>query len=271
MTLTRLVPNGVRVKQGDTLAEFDRTKQLDDARDAQAKFDDLSHQVEQKQAEFRSNAEKRRADLQKAEADLAKAKLQLRRGSLLSDIDRLKNEAKAEDAQAHVESLIRSSHFHDLAEAAAIRVLELQRDRQKVGLERALINAERLVVRSPLAGMVALENVWRNGSMGHAQEGDQLFTGQSLTRIFDPEQMVVETMVGEPDGAILVAGSKAKVRLDAYPELTFDAHLVSASPVAASALGAPIKSFSARFRLEQSDPHLLPDLSAAVMIEGQQP
>jgi len=271
MTLTRLVPNGVRVKQGDTLAEFDRTKQLDDARDAQAKFDDLSHQVEQKQAEFRSNAEKRRADLQKAEADLAKAKLQLRRGSLLSDIDRLKNEAKAEDAQAHVESLIRSSHFHDLAEAAAIRVLELQRDRQKVGLERALINAERLVVRSPLAGMVALENVWRSGTMGHAQEGDQLFTGQSLTRIFDPEQMVVETMVGEPDGAILVAGSRAKVRLDAYPELTFDAHLVSASPVAASALGAPIKTFSARFRLEQSDPHLLPDLSAAVMIEGQQP
>ncbi len=61
------------------------------------------------------------------------------------------------------------------------------------------------------------------------------------------------------------------MRLDAYPELTFDAHLVSASPVAASALGAPIKSFSARFRLEQSDPHLLPDLSAAVMIEGQQP
>src|SRR6266566_5189750 len=202
MTLTRLVPNGVRVKQGDTLAEFDRTKQLDDARDAQAKFDDLSHQVEQKQAEFRSNAEKRRSDLQKAEADLAKAKLQLRRGSLLSDIDRLKNEAKAEDAQAHVESLIRSSHFHDLAEAAAIRVLELQRDRQKVGLERALINAERLVVRSPLAGMVALENVWRNGSMGHAQEGDQLFTGQSLTRIFDPEQMVVETMVSEPGGGL---------------------------------------------------------------------
>src|SRR5436190_12256763 len=163
LTLVGLVESGVRVKAGETVAEFDRTQQIDNARDTQAKFDDLSHQVEQKAAEFRSNAEKRRSDLQKAEADLAKAKLQLRRGPLLSDIDRLKNEAKAEDAQAHVESLIRSSHFHDLAEAAAIRVLELQRDRQKVGLERALMNAERLVVRSPLAGMVALENVWRNG------------------------------------------------------------------------------------------------------------
>ena len=270
MTLTGLVPNGSRVKEGDTLAEFDRTQQVDNARDAQAKFDDLSHQVEQKTAEFRSNAEKRRSDLQTAEADLAKAKLQLRRGPLLSEIDRLKNEAKAENAQAHVDSLLRSNRFHDEAEAANLRVLELQRDRQKVSLERAQRNSERLMIHSPLAGMVALENIWRNGSMGHAQEGDQLYAGQPLIRIFDPSQMEVETLVGEPDGAILVAGALAKVHLDAYPGSTFDAHFISASPVAASALGAPIKTFAARFRLDQSDPHLLPDLSAAVIVEGHE-
>jgi len=270
MTLTSLVPNGSRVKQGDVLAEFDRVQQLDNARDANAKFDDLGHQVEQKKAEFLSNAEKRRSDLQKAEADLAKAKLQLRRGPLLSDIDRLKNEAKAEDAQAHVDSLLRSNHFHDQAEAANIRVLELQRDRQKVNLDRAQHNSERLIIHAPLAGMVALENIWRNGSMGHAQEGDQLYSGQPLIRIFDPSQMEVETLVGEPDGAILVAGARAKVHLDAYPELMFDAHFVSASPVAASALGAPIKTLFARFRLDRSDPHLLPDLSAAVIVEGHE-
>jgi HlyD family secretion protein len=268
MTLTSLVPNGSRVKQGDVLAEFDRVQQLENARDAQAKFDDLGHQVEQKKAEFLSNAEKRRSDLQTAEADLAKAKLQLRRGPLLSDIDRLKNEAKAEGAQAHVDSLLRSNHFHDEAEAANIRVLELQRDRQKVSLERAQRNSERLIIHAPLAGMVALENIWRSGSMGHAQEGDQLFSGQPLIRIFDPSQMEVETLVGEPDGAILAPGARAKVRLDAYPELMFDAHFISASPVAASALGAPIKTFFARFRLDRSDPHLLPDLSAAVIVEG---
>lgn len=36
------------------LAEFDRTQQLDNARDTQAKFDDLSHQVEQRQAQNRA-------------------------------------------------------------------------------------------------------------------------------------------------------------------------------------------------------------------------
>jgi multidrug resistance efflux pump len=270
LTLVGLAESGARVKAGETVAEFDRTQQIDNARDTQAKFDDLTHQVEQKQAEFRSNAEKRKSDLQKAEADLAKARLQLRRGPLLSDIDRLKNEVKAEQSEAQVDSLKRSNHSHDVAEAANIRVLELQRDRQKVGLDRALGNAERLVVKAPLAGMVALENVWRGNGMGKPLEGDQLFTGQPIMRIFDPTQMVVDTVVGEPDGAILVPEARAKVRLDAYPELIFDAHFVSASPVAASAVGAPIKTFSARFRLEQVDPHLLPDLSAAIIVLGHE-
>jgi HlyD family secretion protein len=192
--------------------------------------------------------------------------LELRKGPLLSEIDRLKNEVKAEAAREHVASLKKSSGFHDQADAAAVRILELQRDRQKVGLDRALSNAEKLQVHATLDGMVALENVWRNNSMGKAQEGDQLWPSQPLIRLFDPSEMEVRVQVAEPDDGVLIPGCRATVRLDAYPELTFDAHMISASPVAASALGSPIKTFSAIFRLDRSDSHLLPDLSAAVVL-----
>jgi hypothetical protein len=49
--------------------------------------------------------------------------------------------------------------------------------------------------------------------------------------------------------------------------LTFTAHFDSASPVATAALGSSVKTFTAVFKLDQSDPRLLPDLSAAVDIE----
>ena len=269
LTLIHLVENGTKVQGGDMLAEFDSTTQQDNARDASSKYDDLGHQVDQKKAQNRADAEKRASDLQSAEADLAKAKIELRKGPLLAEIDRLKNEAKLRDAQVHVESLQKSNKFHDESDAAALRVIELQRDRQKVALDRATHNIEKLLVKAPLAGVVALENIWRNGSMGHAQEGDQLWRGQALVRIFDPAQMQVRTTVGEPDGAVLRPGCRAKVYLDAYPELVFAARFVSASPVAASALGSPIKSFSAVFAIEKSDPHLMPDLSAAVVVEPE--
>jgi HlyD family secretion protein len=267
LTLAALIENGKVVPVGELLATFDRTGELKLLREAQAKYDDLKHQVDQKQAEHNSNAEKRISDLQSAQADLKKAEIEIRKGPILSEIEQLKNQAKLADAQAHVASLQKSNAAHDRAETAERRILELQRDRQKVAVERSQSNTEKLQVKAPIHGMVALQNVWRQNTMGHAQEGDQVWPGTPLLQLFDPTEMAVELAVGEPDGAALAPGAKAVVHLDAFPELSFTAHFDSASPAATSPLGTSLKTFSARFRLDQSDPHLLPDLSVALDIE----
>ena len=267
VTLTKLAANGIKVQPGDVIAEFDHTAQIKAARDAAAKFDDLSHQVEQKAAEHQSNAAKRASDLAQAEADLGKARLEIRKGPVLSDIEHLKADEILKNAEIHVASLKISVKAHERAEAAELQVLKLQAERQKITLARLQADADKLVLRATIPGMIALQNVWRNNSMGHAQEGDQLWPGGPLLRIFDPSSMVLQLSVGETDGAILRPGARAVVHLDAYPALTFSAHFDSASPVAVSPLGSPLKTFAARFILEQNDPHLLPDLSAAADVE----
>jgi HlyD family secretion protein len=269
LTLLEIVENGSHVKPGDLLAEFDSTDQLKQAREALAKFDDLSHQVDQKRAEQKNNAEKRNSDLIQAEADLKKAEIDIQKGPVLSDLDQQKNAVKLEDARTHVASLQRSKHFHDQAEAAELRILELQRDRQKLTVERQKENAARLTLRSTIAGMVAMENTFRGNSMGHAQEGDRLYSGEALLRVFDPLTMVVLVSVGEPDGAVLKPGAKAIIHLDAFPDLNFTAHFDSASPVATSGFASSVKTFTARFVLDQTDSRLLPDLSVAADIEVQ--
>jgi HlyD family secretion protein len=269
MTLTHIVPNGTRVEVGDPIASFDATAQMDAVRDANAKHDDLGHQADQKRAQNRSDAEKRATDLQQAEADLATARIELRKGPVLSEIQRLTNEEKVRIAELHVESLKKSNGLHDQADLAALKILELQRDRQKVAMERAQTNIQSLEVKAPLAGMVALENIYRGNSWGHAQEGDQLYRGMGLVSIFDPSEMMVKCSVGEPDIAAIVPGSRATVSPDAYPDLALPAHLEFASPVAASALGSPIKTFTVFFRIDRSDARLLPDLSAALVIDSK--
>jgi multidrug resistance efflux pump len=267
MTLTKLIPNGSRVQEGDLIATFDATQQMDAGRDAQAKFEDLGHQAEQKIAENRANAEKRTADLRQAEADLAKAELELQKGPTLAEIDRLKNEARAAGARTHLESLKKSGAFREKTEVAALRILELQRDRQKIAMQRAADNIRKLEIHAPLAGMVAHEMTYRGGSYGRAQEGDQLYRTYPLVSIFEPSEMQVRCAVNEPDVLALLPRSPASVYLDAYPELALPVHFVSSSPVASSALGTPIKNFVAIFRIDRPDPHLLPDLSAAVVLE----
>jgi multidrug resistance efflux pump len=271
MTLTHFIPNGSMVKEGDVIATFDPTTQMDAVRDATGRYGDLSHQVDQKRAQNRADAESRISSLRQAEADLAKAEIEIRKGPILSEIERLENQQKAAIARQHCESLRRSNALHDQADAAALRYLELQRDRQKVAMERAQTNLDKMTLKAPLAGMIAQLDVFRTNTMGHAQEGDQMFRAQPLVSIFDPTEMQVRCQVGEPDTAALAPGSHGLVYLDAYPDIALPAHLEMASPVAASGWGSSIKTFNAVFRIDKTDPHLLPDLSAAVVVELAQP
>jgi multidrug resistance efflux pump len=267
MTLTHMIANGSVVKQGDVIATFDPTTQMDAVRDATGRYGDLSHQVDQKRAQNRADAEQRTSTLRQAEADLAKAEIEIRKGPILSQIENLENQQKAAIARDHVESLKEANALHDQADAAALHYLELQRDRQKVAMERAQTNLDKMTLKAPLAGMIAQLNVYRSNSMGHAQEGDQLYRGQPLVSIFDPTEMQVRCQVGEPDTAALAPNSHGIVYLDAYPDVALPTHLEFASPVAASGWGSPIKTFSAVFRIDKTDIHLLPDLSAAVVID----
>lgn len=266
MTLTRLIPNGSEVKEGDLIATFDATNQIDQAREAQAKFDDLGHQVEQKRAQNRADSEKRSVDLKQAEADLGKAELDLKKGLTLAAIKLEQIQIRVETAKKHLDSIKKSQAHREKADAAALRILELQRDRQRVALDRTLTNIKKLEIKASLPGMVAIQNVYRANSQGKPQEGDQLYPRQALASIFDPKEMSVRCAVGEPDGIALKPGAKAQVFLDAYPDIVLNAHVEFVSPVAASALGSPIKAFTALIKLDKMDPRVMPDLSAAVVV-----
>ncbi len=74
-------------------------------------------------------------------------------------------------------SLRKSHAANEREETAAVRVLDLKTERQRVGLERIENNLKRLAIQAPQNGMIALENTRRSGSMGPPQEGDQMYPG----------------------------------------------------------------------------------------------
>lgn len=268
LTLTAIVANGAQVKTGDVLAQFDATTEEQNARDAQAKFQDLSHQVDDRIAQNRSNAEQRASDLQQARSDLRKAELELRKAPILSPIDAQTDELNLEDARAHVADLQLEDANQAKADAANLRVLQLQRDQQQIEWQRSLDTAAKLTLRAPIAGMVALADTYHDGVMSPSQPGDQLYTGDTLLHIFDPSRMEVIAQINEADGASLAPGLGGVMRLDAYPQVPFRVQFLDASPIATSPrFVSPVRSFSARFLVQGSDPRLLPDLSCAVDLE----
>jgi HlyD family secretion protein len=104
--------------------------------------------------------------------------------------------------------------------------------------------------------------------MAVVQEGEEVRPGIPILDVVDPSAMRVRAMVNQADIHRLAVGQAAAVTLDSYPARTFDAELLQLSPVATtSSLNPRVRSFLAVFTITGSDPHLLPDLAAAIDVQ----
>jgi HlyD family secretion protein len=264
LTVIHLVPAGARVKPGDFLVEFDRQAQTRDFLDKQADYGKLVDQVAEEQAKENAARAKDETELKQAEDDLRKAELEVQKAELMSSIDAEKSHETLDEAKATYEQRQQTFDLKRKAAQAAIHILEIQRDRTQQTMLHARANADLMQIRSPLEGVVVRSAIWKQGTMGEVQEGDQVRPGEPVMQVVNPSAMQVRVLANQQDFPSLQVGQTAKVRLDAYPELVFPARLENLAPIAESGLSDKVRSFAVIFSIEGNDPRLMPDLSAAV-------
>lgn len=268
LTIIRLAPAGTRVKKGDLLAEFDRQAQMRDFMDKQAEYQKLVDQVTEEQAKENAARAKDETELKQAEDSLRKAELEVQKAELVSKIDAEKNQESLEEAQATFDQLRETFDLKRKAAQAGIRILEIQRDRTQQTMMHAQGNAELMQIHSPIAGVVVLNTIWKQGTMGEVQEGDQVEPGTPFMQVVDPAAMEVRVMANQQDFPSLRIGQTARVRLDAYPELVFPARLELLAPIGErGSFSDKVRLFSVVVSIQGNDPKLMPDLSAAVDVD----
>lgn len=265
LVVVALAKAGTLVQRGDLLVEFDRTTQLKAARDREAEHKDALTQIDRKRAEQAIAAADRRRDLALADNAVKRAELDVLGNALLSAIDAEKNVQKVEEARARLAALQKTAALQDRAAAADLRILEIQRDRAMSAWQHALRNAQRMRIDAPLDGLIVLKTLWKNGTMGEVQEGEEVRQGLTILEVVNPSAMRVRALVNQADVTSLAVGQTARITLDSQPDRHFAARLANVSPVAAtSALSTRVRTFLASFVIDGRDDRLLPDLSAAI-------
>ena len=268
LTIIHLTPAGTRVKQGDLLVEFDRQAQMRDFVDKQAEYAKLVDQVAEEQAKESAARAKDDTELKAAEDNLRKTELEIQKAEIVSRIDAEKNQENLDEARATYEQLRATFDLKRKAAQAAIRILEIQRDRTQQTMLHAQANADLMQIRSPLNGVVVLNTIWKQGSMAEVQEGDQVRPGVPFMQVVNPASMQVRVMANQQDFPRLQIGQTAKVRLDAYPDLVFMAKLDQLAPIGeGGSFSGKVRAFVVIVAIEGNDPKLMPDLSAAVDVD----
>ena len=268
LIITKLARGGAQIKHGDLLVEFDRQNQLKAAFDKRSEYLDFEEQIHKKRAEHEQARAKDDAELAVASNAVDSARLEMRKNELIAKILAEKNTLRMEEAQARLKQLQETFELKRRAEQAEVKILEIQRDRARTAMNNAEQNANRMVVRSPLPGLVVLRMNWRGSQMIEIQEGEEARPGMPIMQVVDPSAMLVRVKVNQADLHLLRAGQSARISLDAYPGLEFRGKVEQVAPVGTtSRLTDRVRNFVAIVSIQGNHPKLMPDLSAAVDVE----
>ena len=270
LVITKLAAAGSRVRAGGVLVQFDPQDQVRTALDRRAEYLDFEEQIRKKQAEQSAARAHDETELEQAVNDVERAKLDVLKNDLLPRIEAEKNSLALEQSQAKLAALKKNFNLKRLAEQAEVRILEIRRDRARRAVEHAETNARRMTIAAPFDGLAVVKQIWKGGTMGDVQEGEEVRSGLPIMDVVDPSRMQVRARINQADIGLVRVGQRARVQLDAYPDLVFDGRIEQLSPLALlSTLTPKVRSFVAIVSISGSHPNLMPDLSAAVDVSAE--
>ncbi len=200
-----------------------------------------------------------------AKAALEKARYDLKTIPVQSAIASERLKLAEEEAAANYKQLLAEVKYKDISQQAQWKISTLDADENKIEFQRSQANADRMVFRAPIDGLVVMGTTFRGSEFSQIRAGDEVHPGSMFMRIVDPSSMVVNASVNQADIEMLRVGARTKVRFDAYPDLELPGRVYSigAMPKSGGFRAAYVKEIPVMIRLERLDPRVVPDLSVS--------
>lgn len=264
-----IAEDGVRVKAGDPVVEFDNSSFASEIEEKRLSASDAASQLDRTEGETRAALAEKEFAVQQRRADLEKARIQAAVAKDLLPLaeyqDRQLALRRAEMELAKAEDDL-ASYRKSSASEIAVQRITLDRSRREIRNAEEAISA--LTLRAPRDGMVlAAQHPWEGRKL---QEGDSVWTGMTVATLPDLSSMVVEASLSDVDDGRISPGMRVVCVLDAYPGVVFPGRVVEITPVAREAARSPLlRYFPVRIALDRPDAaRMRPGMSVRVEVMG---
>jgi len=271
LTLVEMVEPGSTVEAGAAVAEFDRQSMQLSIDTQQASVVQAGAMIQSQRARQMIEMEAKRQEFVSAKAEHDKAALDLRTAEVRSEIEAEVLQNSRDEAEAAYLQLEKEVALLEESHRAGLRTFEIDRDQEMIDLKRARMNAEKMLVRTPIDGVAVIQTSFRGGSFTQAAEGDEIRPGTYFLQIVDPSSMVLEAQINQADSQRVRVGMQAAVHLDAYPDLSWKGRVASVAAVTGgsgdgrsrSGVGDFVRNITVTVEILESDARIIPDLSAS--------
>jgi HlyD family secretion protein len=261
-----MAPEGSAVKEGQTIIKFDPSKTQQELKEKEVAVQQAQATLEQAIAQAQIQVEQDKVDLGSANYQTEKARLEASKRTIVSAIQGQESEIDLGLAEEKLKVQQASINFHGkIAEARAASLVRL-RDEAKAQVELTQRRLALMEMKSPLDGVV---NYLLNYSQGWNNAapfkvGDHATPGGAVAEIPDLTTLEMESKVDETDRGRIAINDTVLVHVDALPELTMTAKLVSITPLTEQSFNEwpPTRSFRAFAQIEHPDPRMRPGMNA---------
>jgi RND family efflux transporter MFP subunit len=263
--ITWIIPEGTIVKEGDKIAELDRSP-------AATRMATVTIDFQKAQAEFTNvsldsalNLAQAREDVRNAEYGLEEKKLAKEQAQYEAPTIKRQAEIDLEKAQRALDQAKRNLDTKTKQAAAKVSVAAADLNRQQNNLKMVQDAVAGFTIKAPSPGMVIYVREWNGKKKG---VGSQWYTfDPTVATLPDLTQMESQTYVNEVDVRKLSVGQKVKISLDSDPTKKLDGTVTAVANVGEQRPNQDSKVFEVKIEVQKSDTTLRPGMTTSNAIE----
>jgi len=273
LMLENLAKPGTVAKVGQMVAQIDAQSMLDHIDDVHSTVMQAESDVKKRVAEQSIEMGNVNQMVKVANASYNKMRLEAGAAPVRTPIDQELLKLSVDEAQANFEELRTDVNNKLQSQSAELEVLKLTLLRHVRHRDRHKRDAARFKIDTPIGGLVVMQSVYMGGEPRQIQEGDQVYSGQSILKVVAPNSMQVEGNISQADSQNFRVGQAATIQLDAFPGVALKGRIYSIGAIAAAGFRQTnfIRNVPVRIEVIGTDPRLIPDLSASadVLLDSQ--
>jgi multidrug efflux pump subunit AcrA (membrane-fusion protein) len=250
--IVKLASEGSEVKAGQAVVSFDLSEVERQLAERTAERDAAAQEIAKKKIDL--SLARREGDMRVAEAEATLRKAQLKADlppQYTAAVEVKLAQIDLEAAEAELAAAKRRLAYQMKLGDAELAFLRDRHSRAEVRVQRLEATSKQMTVRSPVAGLVVHYTSWRGEKK---KVGDSCYDADECVEVVDVSEMMGKAEVDETESARMRVGQKARLRLDALPEIEWAATVARIRPtVYRQSPRTPLKVIGMDLALERTD------------------
>jgi len=269
LQILKISADGAKVRPGNTIVEFDKTKTEQDLAQYRSSLKYANSDIEQARAQARLTEEQDLTTVSKARFDLESAELDASKQEIVSKIEGAEAQLKVDDAKQTLKEAEQKLKSDRAVNQATIDGKIEASKKAAFDVGRAETALSKMTLTAPAAGMVSLVPEWRPEGPAPFKAGDRAWPGATIAELPDTSSLRVTARIDETERGHLAVTQPVTIHLDAIPDKQFAGKVDEISTIASEdyTAGWPIpRNFDLRITLDQMDGRLRPGMTAQITI-----